>query len=292
VNDIYNYTALHGADIMKKLSLTLLAIAMISTAICAQTARASRPSVSGPSPVDFEYMTWPEVRKALDSGKTTVLIYNGGTEQRGPQAINGGHTLIARALGREIAERLGNAILAPVLPFSVNNANAELPGTIGLPGPLFAAVNEQVAEQMIVNGFRNVVLMGDHGGGQQELAEVAKKLDARYAPKGIHVVFCGDVYKKTTDDFNKWLVDNGYPAGTHAYIMDTSELLYLGGDQGWVRKELIATAVGGPRANNGISGDARRSTPEIGRRATEMKVDYAVKQIRQLLHEKATAAAR
>ena len=60
---------------------------------------------------------------------------------------------------------------------AVNNASAELPGTIGVSGPLFAAINEEVTEQLIINGFRNVVLMGDHGGGQQELSEVAKKLD-------------------------------------------------------------------------------------------------------------------
>ena len=80
-------------------------------------------------------------------------------------------------MGREtvsaIALKLGNAIAAPVLPFSPNNASADLPGTIGLTAPLFAQINEQVAEQLIKTGFKNVVLMGDHGGGQKELKEVA-----------------------------------------------------------------------------------------------------------------------
>jgi len=31
---------------------------------------------------------------------------------------------------------------------------------------------------------------------------------------------------------------------------------------------------------NGIQGDARRSTVELGKRAIDMKVDYAVRQIR------------
>ena len=30
-------------------------------------------------------MTWPEVKAAMAAGKTTALVYNGGTEQRGPQ---------------------------------------------------------------------------------------------------------------------------------------------------------------------------------------------------------------
>src|ERR1700676_3608016 len=149
-----------------------------------------------PRSVDFEMMTWPEVKQAIESGKTTALIYNGGTEQRGPQNVNGGHTLMGHATVIAIAEKLGNAIAAPVMPFSVNNANAELPGTIGLTGALFAAVNEQVAEQMIKNGFKNIILMGDHGGGQKELGEVAKKLDRKYAPRGIRVVYCDEVYRK------------------------------------------------------------------------------------------------
>jgi creatinine amidohydrolase/Fe(II)-dependent formamide hydrolase-like protein len=204
-----------------------------------------------------------------------------------------------------IAEKLGNAIAAPVMPFSVNNANAELPGTIGLTGPLFAAINEQVAEQMIKNGFKNIVLMGDHGGGQKELGEVAKKLDEKYSSQGIHVVFCGEVYEKANGDFDKWLAANNYPSSSHAGIPDTAEMLYLGGDKGWVRKDLVSTALGDPvrkrgeardpnekRINNGITGDARRSTPELGKRMFDLKVDYAVNQIHQLLSGNKTASAQ
>jgi creatinine amidohydrolase len=247
--------------------------------------------------VEFEMMTWAEVKKAIhEEGKTTVLVYNGGTEQRGPQNVNGGHNLMARATVRAIALKLGNAITAPVMPFSVNEASADLPGTIGLTGPVFAAVNEQVAEQLIKSGFKNVVLMGDHGGGQKELGEVARKLDSKYASQGIRVVFADEMYEKAQGDYEKWLAENKYPSGGHASVMDTSEMLYLGGDKGWVRKDLIPTALGDPvrrrgetpdpnakRVNNGITGDARPSTAELGKRIFDMKVDYAVRQIKQLL---------
>ena len=247
--------------------------------------------------VDFGMMTWPEVKRAIhEQGKVTALIYNGGTEQRGPQNVNGGHTLIAQAVGITIAQQLSNALLVPVLPFSVNRAHAELPGTIGLSGPVFAQVNEEVAVQMIQNGFQNVVLMGDHGGGQKELKEVAAKLDEKYRPQGIRVVYCDDVYDKATKEFDQWLVKNGYTPSPHAGIDDTSEMIYLGGDKGWVRKELIATAVGDPvpkpgesripqekRVNNGITGDARQSSAEIGKQFVNFKVAAAVHQIRDLL---------
>ena len=253
--------------------------------------------------VEFEMMTWPEVKAALAAGKTTALVYTGGTEQRGPQNVNGGHTLMGREIVKTIALRLGNAIAMPVLPYTPNNASAQLPGTIGLTPELLGAILERVTEQSMTTGFKNVVIMGDHGGGQpQTYAEVAKKMDAKYAPEGRHVYFCDEVYAKAQGDFDKWLQDHGYPSSSHAGIPDTSTMLYLGGDKGWVRKELIPTAEGDPmpppgqrgrgrqddpnappRKNNGITGDARKSTAALGKMAFDIKIDYAVKQIQGFL---------
>jgi len=295
---------------MRRVLAAISTIALSAATVYAQapTAKsaAAKPAAAKKAPlVEFEMMTWPEVKAALAAGKTTALIYTGGTEQRGPQNVNGGHTLMGREIVKTIALRLGNAIAMPVLPYTPNNASADLPGTIGLTPDLLSAVLERVTEQTITTGFRNVILMGDHGGGQPDAyASVARKLDEKYAPKGIHVYFCDEVYKKAQDDFDGWLVANGYPRSSHAGIPDTSTMLYLGGDKGWVRKELIPTAEGDPvpppgergqgrgraadpnappRKNNGISGDARRSTAALGKRAFDIKIDYAVRQIQGFL---------
>ncbi len=261
--------------------------------------------------VEFEMMTAQEVKAAIDSGKTTAIVYNGGTEYRGPQNVNGGHTLIAREVSRRIALKLGNAIVAPVMPFSVNNQpDKMLPGTIGITSELFAGVNERVAEQLIGIGFKNVVLMGDHGGGQKELAEVASKLDQKYSPQGIRVVFCGAAYAGTKEHpgaqptFEKWLADNGYPHDGHGGVSDTSEMIYLGQDKGWVRMDQLPNALGDPvlargqkrdpnvpRVHNGITGDGRRSSAELGKKFIDMKVDYAVREINELLASKPAGAA-
>jgi creatinine amidohydrolase len=76
-------------------------------------------------------------------------------------------------------------------------------------------------------------------------------------------------------------------------------MMYLDKDNTWVRRDLISSAVGDPvvghtagdgkalfgphSPQNGILGDARRSTAELGKRAFDMKVDYAVRQIRSFL---------
>jgi creatinine amidohydrolase len=244
--------------------------------------------------VEFEKMTWVEVKAALAAGKTTALIYTGGTEQRGPQNANGYHNVVAHAAVEAIARKLGNAIFMPVLPYTPNDAEA-LPGTIGITNELLAALLERIAEESILNGFRNVILMGDHGGGQPGVyAEVALKLDRRYRPSGIRVFYCDQVYRAANDAFDQYLAQHGYPAGLHGYLFDTSIMLYLDKDDTWVRRDLVASAVGDPVVDgkvqigpqspqNGIQGDARRSTAELGQLAFDMKVDYAVRQIRHFL---------
>jgi creatinine amidohydrolase len=260
---------------------------------------ASRPvAVGSPAPnsseplVEFEMMTWPEVKAALAAGKTTALFYTGGTEQRGPQNVNGGHNLMGRVTVKAIALRLGNAIAMPVLPYTPNNASATLPGTIGITNEILAATLERISEQAIVTGFKNVVLMGDHGGGQPNVyRDVAAKLDAKYGAQGIHVYYVDEVYSKRQAAFDAYLKEKGYPSSSHAGIPDTSEMIYLGESLGWVRMDLMKSAVGdtlprgapGPRVNNGISGDGRRSSAELGKMVFEMKVDYAVRQIRALI---------
>jgi len=234
--------------------------------------------------VEFEMMTWPEVKAAIEGGKTTALIYTGGTEQRGPQNVNGGHTLMGRATVKAIALKLGNAIALPVLPYTPNNASAALPGTIGLTNELLSAILERISDQAIKTGFTNVIIMGDHGGGQPDAyAVVAKKLDSIYAPQGKHVYFCDQVYKTANDAFDTYLKAHNLPVSTHAGIPDTSEMLYLGSDLGWVRVDKIPNAVTDKEHPNGISGDARPSTKELGKMTFDLKVDYAVRQIQSLV---------
>jgi creatinine amidohydrolase len=247
-----------------------LALLLISGSLCiAQTSM----------PVEIELMTYAEIHDAIHKqGKTTVLIYNGGTEQRGPHAVLGGHTLIARRAGVEIARQLGNALVAPVMPFSPadEHLNPRWPGTVTIPMDIYISVNEAAAASMVTNGFRHIVLMGDHGGGQKELDALAGRLDAKYRAKGVRVHFCGAVYR-SYGDFNEWLKKNNLPVGTHAFVTDTSVLMYLGGGD-WVRKGKMVAGT----KENGIDGDPRPSTPEIGKTFYEMKVSAAVEEIRKM----------
>jgi creatinine amidohydrolase len=298
---------------IRTMCLPVVALMLTAGTICGQTSLVAKPQVNR---VDLELMTWVEVKDSIAQGKTTALIFNGGTETRGPQAVNGGHTLVAHAKVVEIAKELGDAIAAPVLPFSPNNASPDLPGTIGITTDTFKEVNKEVAEQLIRNGFKNVVIMGDHGGGQKQLGEVALELDAKYSGQGIRVVYCDDAYEKSNADYDAWLAKNGYSPGGHASINDTSEMMYLEpAPDAWVRSDKLPEAVGAPRRqrpapgassvspgsdptvtsvatpsaprppSNGVSGDGRRSTAALGKYGYEIHVSESVAQIKKLLSE-------
>ena len=305
---------------IRAMCIPVMALMMAAGPIFGQSTAVSKPPAGR---VDLELMTWVEVKDAIAHGKTTALIFNGGTETRGPQAVNGGHTLVAHAKVIEIAKELGNAIAAPVLPFSPNNATPDLPGTIGITNDTFKEINKEVAEQLIRNGFKNVVIMGDHGGGQKELGEVATELDAKYSGQGIRVVYCDDAYEKSNADYDAWLAKNGYSPGGHASINDTSEMMYLEPTPDvWVRSDKLPEAVGAPRRprpaagaaaatpggdpaaaaapatppaprppSNGVSGDGRRSTAALGKYGYEIHVSEAVAQIKTLLSQPAPAPA-
>ena len=281
---------------MRKLTWTVCFLTLAGLIAFGQTAQRQEQ-------VEIEQMTYPEIYSSIHNrGKTTVLIYNGGTEQRGPHAVLGGHTLMARAIAPMIARKLGNALVAPVLPFSVSPAggvDSKWPGSVALAPDLFQKVNEAVVDSMVKNGFKNIVLLGDHGGGQTELKKLAESMDAKYGAQGTHIYFCGDVYEKSRQEFADWLTSKRLPLSNHGGIPDTSAMLYLQpGPEQWVRN-IYKTTLGDPvlppgqkpdpkvpLVNNGVMGDPRPSTPEMGKIYVEMKVNDAVAQITKLIDAK------
>src|SRR5215471_13218099 len=96
--------------------------------------------------VFLEELTWVEVRDALKNGKTTILFPTGGTEQNGPHMVLGKHNVIIRYTAQEIARRLGNTLVAPVLAYVPEGSwdppegHMRFPGSISLPDTVYEQV--------------------------------------------------------------------------------------------------------------------------------------------------------
>ena len=182
--------------------------------------------------VELELLTHTEVYDRIhNDGMTSVLVVTGGTEERGPHDVLGGHTIMARHHAVEIAKKVGKTLVAPVLPIAVNatglRENTTQPGGVQMPADCFEAVQMAEIESMAMNGFKDIYLMGDHGGGQQQIREAAEEEDAKLASRGMHVYYISDFYNKTHDDVDMYLYEHKLPIGGHGAMMETSELLYM-----------------------------------------------------------------
>jgi creatinine amidohydrolase len=181
--------------------------------------------------VELELLTTSEAYdKIHNQGKTSVLLITGGTEERGPHNVLGGHTIMSRHRGAEIARRLGNALLAPVVPMAVAatgvTPGTKQPGGYQIPAEAFKALQLGLIESLSYSGFKDIYVMGDHGGGQKEMKEAVEEMDARLSPGGARVYYINDFYQKTHDDIDMYMYEHKLPIGGHGAMMETSEMLY------------------------------------------------------------------
>jgi creatinine amidohydrolase/Fe(II)-dependent formamide hydrolase-like protein len=80
---------------------------------------------------------------------------------------------------------------------------------------------------MYFNGFKDIFVMGDHGGGQAEMKQAAEEMDKKLSAKGVHVYYVSDFYNKTHDDVDLYLYEHKLPIGGHGAMMETSEMLHF-----------------------------------------------------------------
>jgi creatinine amidohydrolase len=238
------------------------------------------------SSVFIEDLTWPEVQDAMANGKTTAIYYAGSTEQNGPHMALGKHNFIAHYVAGRIAEELGNALVYPVLPFAPTgdrtkkSGHMKFPGTVTLSDSTFGSVAREVALSAISAGFKNVVLMGDHGGGQDALKQVASELDQEWGSNNAHIYYIPDPYYKSQERVSEYLTEHGMVVGRHAGIHDTSEVMFLDKEQKWIRKDKLAPG----DQQTGVDGDPRQASAGLGEIFLDVKIDSAVAQIKSLVN--------
>ena len=305
---------------MKNIPAVIIISALLPAVALAQAAQ----PMNVKDIVEIEMLTHSEIsNKIHNEGKTSVLIMTGGTEERGPHDVLGGHTFMAHNKGVEIAKKLGNALVAPVLPIAVSatglRENTNTPGGVQLPPDVFKAVQVAEIESMAMNGFKDIFLMGDHGGGQQELRQAAEEEDKKLSARGVRVYYIGDFYTKSHDDIDLYFYEHKLPIGGHGAVMDTSEMMYWEPAPGTYVRPIYKTVPfdstgqtpeqwkaardarlagqpaptgGGQRGqsgtpvNNGLTGDPHPSSKEIGKVMVDIGVNNAVAQIKKLMAER------
>lgn len=233
-----------------------------------------------PDSLLLEELTWPEVEQAIASGWTTVVIAVGAVEQHGPHLPLLVDAERGDRLALEVARRLGHALVAPTIRVGCSEHHMAFAGTLTLRRTTLTAICEDYTESLVRHGVRRICFVPSHGGNFGPLAEMLPVL-REIAGEGCRV----DAYTDLVGFMDFWqaaLMETapGLVArvGGHADIAETAELLVLRPDlvrseraeQGHVQRfdEALMHRIftEGFRAvtPNGILGDARGATAEIG----------------------------
>ena len=254
-----------------------------------------RPDPETPRPIEavdsvfIEDLTWMEVRDALRGGKDTAIVATGGVEQNGPYLVTGKHNVVLRATTEAIARQLGNTLVAPIIPFVPEGdidppaSHMMYPGTISVSEETFASLLTDICSSLRAHGFKRIILIGDSGGNQMGMENVAAALNARWKGDRSTVYFIPEYYD--TAPVTKWLEQQGIkqtPEGLHDDFAMTATMLSV--DPASVRtKQRIAAD---KFRINGVELAPAEKTAQWGKKIVAFRADSTVKAIRAAVDQK------
>jgi creatinine amidohydrolase len=307
----------HMKSVLKQVVRVGIAMSLFTAALGAQApgARPQRPQLTpeqqaeqakrreaemaAPRPIAaldsiwMEELTWMEIRDALKAGKTTGLILTGGVESNGPHLATGKHNFVLKVMGEAIARKLTNALVAPIVTLEPGRPDSDrvAPGSVFLSQDTYRAVLTDMATSLKGMGFKNVILMGDSGGNQGAMKDVAAALDGKYKAAGTRFYFIPEYYDYASAQ--KYLQSNGVPEKIEIgasqgsdqiheeYSIDSLMALY---DPKTIRIDERTKA---NRATiNGVSLLPMTKTLEMGRKIVEVRAKLAIDAINKAMAAK------
>ena len=260
-------------------------------ALLSASALSQNPAPDAKRPIEpldsvfIEELTWMEVRDALKAGKTTVIIPTGGVEQNGPYLATGKHNYVLRATTEAIARKLGNALVAPIVPFVPEGdidpptGHMKYPGTISLTEDTYQRLLTDICASLKTHGFEHIVMIGDSGGNQKGMKAVAGKLNEKWAGGKTRVHFIPEYYDYPGVD--KWLRSQGIlqkNEGLHDGFAVTAIMMTVDPTTVRMKQRIAADKF----RINGIELAPAEKTIEWGKKIVDVRAEATVKAIRKV----------
>lgn len=161
------------------MKITKVALLILTISIVHAFAQTDKDLVSTR---EMERINWMEFKDVVPSKITTVILPTGTLEPHGV-ANNGADNTAPFAMAKTIARRT-NAMIAPTLPYGITGSMEAYPGAFQISEVAYRPFVKQILEGLAKNGFRNIIIMNGHGGGQTAVlnavaAEVAAEKKVR-----------------------------------------------------------------------------------------------------------------
>lgn len=244
----------------------------------------------------LERLTRPQVEAALSEGFRTVVVPCGSVEQHGPHLPLFVDAEIGTRLGAEVARRLGKTLVAPTIRVGCSEHHMDFAGTLTLRHSTFKAVCLDYCASLARHGFTRILLLPSHGGNFKPLAEVVEEIaDAVHTACEVEaftdLIAIVRVWTETIDSF----CGLGDRIGGHADIGESSIMLCLhpdlvdqdAGESGFLgelSEEFVVRIMREGMKSitpNGILGDARGMSVEIGELLIAATSDMIAEQFRR-----------
>lgn len=245
----------------------------------------------------MEDMNWPDIKKAMEEGYTTVTVGIGSTEQHGPHLPTKTDTLIGDLIAQGVALKLGNALQARTIPVGCSEHHLAFPGTISLQASTLKMMMGDYTDSLVKQGFKTIIYLPSHGGNFQAVKEAIEELDAKFPE--VKIIGYTDLMKfvECLFEISAEFGISKDEAGAHAGENETSFILAFAGEL--VKQDRFAPGYLGPLgeeeikiilekgmpalSEKGVLGDPTKASAERGEVYLEKIVNFLVKEIKNQL---------
>jgi len=232
----------------------------------------------------IERLSWTEVEAALAAGRRRAIVCAASTEQHGPHLPEATDALLGAAYAGGLAERLGDALVAPIIRPACSEHHMAFAGSLTIPETLLMDIIDAYLASLRRHGFERFVVMSSHGGNYPVLARWERE-----RPASDTVVLSDfQVFEAGFEAIRRF--GRTDTAGPHAEVLETSMMLHLHPElvhmeravTGFTGKSSLDDVLSrGMRAitPNGVLGDPVGATAEMGAAVLEAIVDRLRQQV-------------
>ena len=202
---------------------------------------------------ELEALSAPALTRLIADGVSSVVVPFGSIEHQAGHLAIGADAILADAVGRGVADRLG-AVLAPTIRVGCAEQHRRLAGTLTCSAATLTELAVELAESLGRQGFKLIVLVSTHGGNGPALNAAAARVEASLegvvarAPRG----------------------DVGPAPGAHSGVWLTSAMLAL-------RPDLVELE----RVGAALAEEVRAADADRGRRLLERYVAGIVEDVQR-----------
>lgn len=242
----------------------------------------------------LERMNWPAIKEKIGAGMDTVIICTASVEQHGYHLSELTDTLIGEATGLLVAEKLGNALMAPVIRPGLSEHHIPMAGSLTLRPEVYRGLLEDYVTSYQKHGFKKVVIFSSHGGNFNENEKIVKNLKEMHPDMQFSSALTLMELMGLMAQFERQY-DLAEGSCGHGGAMETSVMLHIAPDQvdmekatpGFIGKmneevleKLFEHGIVG-LSEVGIIGDPRQAKAEWGEWFLELMSDEIVKAVQR-----------